>query len=365
MLLSLYHQSIELAHFYHAAMSSTQRAIVVTELGKPVSLTVDWPIPEPKQNQVQIQVKVAGLSPHDAKSRDGGLFIANALPAIITNDVVGEVTKLGEGVTNLAIGDRIVSHPEFDGSSTQNGLQEYAVADIDFLAKIPESVSDDEAATLPTNMIAPLVALFEALEIPAPWTDQAKIFDYANTSLLIMGGGSNCGKFGVQLAKIAGIGKIVVVGGNETEMKNYGATHVLDRHGGHDVVLERIRAVVGDDLIYAYDALNPPDTQILALNALSSYKKGVLARLLPLGPVDESKVLGKKAGFEVRNPFGSSQASPDLARPFWERVPMYLENGSIKPTSFVVKEGLNASHVNDVLDGYREGKSVTKTHIHL
>lgn len=100
--------------------------------------------------------------------------------------------------------------------------------------------------------------MFDTLEIPAPWTDQAKTFDYANTSLLVMGGGSNCGKFGVQLATIAGIGKIVVVGGNETELKSYGATHVLDRHGGHDVVLERIRAVVDDDLIYVTTLINPP-----------------------------------------------------------------------------------------------------------
>lgn len=81
--------------------------------------------------------------------------------------------------------------------------------------------------------------------------------------------------------------------------------------------------------------------------------------------MDESKVLGKNAAFEVRNVFGSSQAKPDQARPFWERVRMYLENGSNKPTSFVVKEGLNASHVNEVLDEYHDGKSVMKTHIHL
>ncbi len=244
-------------------------------------------------------------------------------------------------------------------------LQEYAVADVDFLAKIPDGITDDGAATLPTNIIAPLVALFDTLEIPAPWSDEAKNFDYAKTSLLVVGGGSKCGKFGVQLAKIADIGKIVVVGGNETELKEYGATHVLDRHGGHDAVLERIRAVVGDDLIYAYDAINPPEGQILALNALSSHTKGTLARLLPLGPVDESKVKGKKAGFEVRNVLGSSQAKPDLARPFWKRVPGYLETGKIKPTSFVVKQGLEASHVNAVLDDYRDRKIVTKTHIHL
>jgi NADPH:quinone reductase len=346
-------------------MSHTQKALIVSEIGKPVTLISDRPVPEPGTSQVQLKVAVAGLNPHDQKSRDGGLFISEDLPSILSNDVVGKVTKLGQGVSGIAVGDRIVYQPSFAPGSTQNGLQEYAIADLGALAKIPDSITDDEAATLPTNILAPLVALFDTLQIPAPWSPATKEFDYAGAALLVVGGGSSCGKFGVQLAKLAGIGHIIVVGGDEAELKSFGATHVIDRHAGNDAVLARIRDVVGDDLVYAYDAVNPPDGQLLALNALSSHKKGALARLLPLGPVDESKVLGKKAGFDVRNVFGSSHQYPELASGFWSRVTGYLENGQIKPLSYVVKKGLLASHVNEVLDAYRDGKSVKKTHLHL
>ena len=109
-------------------MATPQRAIVVTEIGKPVSLSTARPVPGPKPNQVQIKVTVAGLNLHDQESRDGGLFITGHLPAVLTDDVVGKVTKLGDGVTKVATGDRVVSNAVFDGSSTQNGLQEYAVA---------------------------------------------------------------------------------------------------------------------------------------------------------------------------------------------------------------------------------------------
>lgn len=351
-------------------MSSTQKAILLKELNKPVVLVEDWPIPDPGPSQVQLKVSVAGLNPHDEKSQAWGLFVKDArgnfLPAILTNDVVGTVTKLGPDITTLAVGDRVVSQPGFFiPGSPQNGLQEYATADLTALTKIPDSITDDEAATLPTNIIAPLVALFHALAIPAPWTPEAKTFDYATTTLLVVGGGTSCGKFGVQLAALAGIGRIVVVGGDEHELKGYGATHVLSRHGGYDAVLARIREVVGDELVYAYDAINPPEDQVLALNALSSSKKGALARLLPLGPVDESRVVGKTAGFEVRDVFGSSQAQPQLAGPFWERVPGWLETGKITPLGYVVKEGLTAENVNEVLNAYRDKKPVTKTHIHV
>jgi NADPH:quinone reductase len=351
---------------------STQKALVVTALNEPVSLVTDRPVPLPGPRQVQVRVTVAGLNPHDAKARDYGLFIANSLPAVLTNDVVGVVTKLGEDVpstmADVKVGDRVVFQAAFKGErheSVQNGLQEHAVADIDFLARIPDSVTDDEAATIPTTTIAPLVALFDTLGIPAPWTEEARGFEYEKVTLLVVGGGSNCGKFGVQLAKLAGVGRIVVVGGDESELGGYGATHVLGRHGGDDVVLERIRSVVGDELVYAFDAVNAPDGLVLALNALSNSKKGTVARLLPIGPVDETKVKGKMAGFEVKDVFGSSHAKPELAREFWARLPQYLEDGTIKPAQFVVKDGLKAEHVNEVLDAYRDGKSVTKTHIHL
>lgn len=346
-------------------MASTQKALLVTEVGKPVVLVKDHPIPQPGAKQIQIKVAVAGLNPHDYKAQGYNLF-KDTLPFSLSNDVVGKVTKLGEGVTGVAVGDRVVSYGGFAPGSLQNGLQEYAIADTFAFTKIPDSISDDEAATLPTNIIAPLVGLFSTLKIPAPWTPEAKDFDYAGTTLLIIGGGSSCGKFAVQLAKLADIGRIVVVTGSAQErLEKWGATHIIDRHGGHDAVLGRIRDVVGDDLVYAFDAINPPEKQILALDALSNHTKGALARLLPIGPVDESKVLGKKAGFEVRDVHGVSEAWPELCGEFWNRVPDLLETGKIVPLEYVVKDGLDADSVNEVLDAYRDGKSVTKPHIHL
>ncbi|KAK8012258.1 alcohol dehydrogenase [Apiospora marii] len=352
-------------------MTQFQKAIVVQEVGKPVVHVTNQPIPTPGPQQVQLKVMVAGLNPHDQKGRDFGLFTQNRLPAVLGNDVVGTVTQLGPGVQGISVGDRIVTQGsiEFDGGkSDQSALQEYAVADLSALAKIPDSVSDDEAATLPTNIIAPVVGLFYNLQIPAPWIDDArsKSLDYAGTAVLIIGGGTNCGRFAVQLAKLAGIGKIVAVGGSDAELKGFGATHVLDRHGGHDAVLARIKAVVGDDLLYALDTVNAPADQHLGVNALSDSRKGLLARLVPTGPIDASKVSrAKKAGYEVLNVFGSSQGNSELCEPFWARLPGYLLSGDIKPLGYVAKQGLDAAAVNEVLDAYRDGGRVVKTHFHI
>ncbi|KAK7943542.1 uncharacterized protein PG986_012655 [Apiospora aurea] len=298
---------------------------------------------------VQLKVAVAGLNPHDQKTRDAGLFVADgSLPQVLANDVVGVVTQLGAGVTDYQVGDRVVSHARMgswtEPRSSEPGLQEYALANVGAMAKIPPGVSDDEAATLPINAAAG--------------------FDYAGTTLLIIGGGSNNGRFGVQIAKLAGTGRIVVVGGDEAELASYGATHVLDRHGGSETMLARIRAVVGDDLVYAYDTVNDPAGQTLGLNALPSHKKGAITRLVPTGSVDEAQVVGKKAGFELRDAIGMSVYQQDEALTFWERLPGYLESGQIKPLKFAVKD-FSAAAVNEVLDAYRDGKPVSKTHIHF
>ncbi|KAJ4292940.1 hypothetical protein N0V88_005603 [Collariella sp. IMI 366227] len=268
-------------------MAAIQKAILLTKIGNPVILVSDRPIPQPGLNQVQLKVTVAGLNPHDQRARDIGNFVGNDLPAVLTHDVVGKVTALGQGVSSsgLAIGDRIVTLASLRPGSLQNGLQEYTLADVGALAKIPHSVSDDEAATLPTNVIAPLAGLFGKLKLglPTPWDPAVTSAQRESLTVLIVGGGSSCGKFA---------------------LKGFGATHVVGRHGGQDAVVERIRAVVGDSLVYALDAVNGPEGQLLALDALSNSREGALARLV-LGPVDESKVMGKAAGFRVLDVFSA------------------------------------------------------------
>ena len=345
----------------------TQKALLLKEARTPLVLVDNHPIPHPDDHQIQIKVTVAGLNGHDQKIRDLGIFLSRTgVPAVLANDVVGTVVKVGNAVTSFQAGDRVVSQADFAVGTLQNGLQEYAILDEQFTATVPSTIPDDDAATLPTNLVASLVALFHDLPIPAPWSPEAETFDYQKSTLLIIGGGSFAGRYATQLAKLAGIGRIVVVGGSQEVLEGYGATHVLDRHGTQDAVLESIRAIVGDDLIYAYDAVNMPAGQLLALNALSGHKKGYFTRLLPL-PIDHAKVLNKAAGFEVGNVLGISSERPELCREFWRRVPEYLEKKLLMPMQggYQVTSGLAADRVNDILDSFQDGGRVKHAHVHL
>jgi NADPH:quinone reductase len=387
------------------AVPTHQRALEVVEISKPLQLSQQRPVPAPSKSQILVKVLVVGLNPHDAKSRSAGLFLTppfaatSPLPAVLGNDVVGRVVSIGDAVkgTQLTIGDIVVSHADLrhvaagPSTSLQHGLQEYAVADPACTAKVPSGLAGglDAMATVPTNAIAGVFALFApprsgpnrtgGLGIPVPWMKDVSpewerkvdAFDYGRTTVLVVGGGSNCGRWAVQLLRLAGIGKIVVVGGKEEELKDYGATKVIDRHGGDEAVLARVKEAVGDDLLYAFDAVNVPADQLVAVRALSTKHRGSFSRLVRNPHVDlEAAVTENEIGFNVVDVLGGSQVNPEIAAPFWARLEGWMKTGVLKATPYervyIKKNWSDAeSKVNGLLDWYDIGAKVTRTHFHI
>ena len=349
---------------------SSQTALLVIEAGKPLTKSTTWPIPTPDSTQLLIRVTVAALNPHDQKVRDWGIWFKDDLPTPIANDIVGIVNKVGSDITKFNVGDRVFTYGNFlEKGHFQNGLVQYAIVEEAYTAKAPENFNDHDVATLPVNISASAIGLFEenhGLGIPAPWTVEAGSFDYAHTTLLIIGGGSNCGRFAVQLAKLVGIGKIVVLGGKEEELKKWGATQVLDRHGGDEAVHSRIKKAVGDDLIYVFDAVNDTETLYVGINALSSTRKGRVARLLPTRPHEAAKVTKKDDEYEVKDVYGIPHGQ-SLGKELWANISEYVKDGKIVPLKYEVADGvgLDAGKVNEVLDRYRDGKPVVQTHFRV
>src|SRR5207248_11252808 len=134
---------------------------------------------------------------------------------VLGNDVTGVVIALGSGVSSRREGDHVVGHANIAPGSTPKRIAAVCCAGCALPAVIPKGISDHDAATLPTNIIAPLVALFDeksGLGIPAPWTKEAESLTTRRRHYWLWAAGSNCGRFGVQLARLVEIGKIVVVG---------------------------------------------------------------------------------------------------------------------------------------------------------
>ncbi|KAF5599080.1 zinc-type alcohol dehydrogenase [Fusarium pseudoanthophilum] len=347
----------------------SQKALLLQEVGKPLTLGYRT-IPKPGENQLLVKVLVAGLNPHDQRTRDDGLFVTS-MPYVIASDIVGEVVTVGTGeyCAKFTLGDHVFGHTFAEGGFNNdfNAAQQYALVDARFVGRVATSgLTDDEASTIPVIVLAAFIALFAPLGhgIPAPFAAGAKSFDYSSVSLLVIGGGSNTGRAVVELAKLAGIGKIIVIAGkqNEENLKAVGATHVIDRRAPD--VLGQIRAITGDELIYAVDTVNAGLDQELGVAALSNKKKGTLITLRrPDGDFDAARIGPKTAGYERRLAFGVSPIHPELTMKFWEEVPRWYKEEKLRPSSFEVIEGLDADAVNKALDKYRDGNGV-KMNIH-
>ncbi|MFT9151830.1 MAG: NADP-dependent oxidoreductase [Lacticaseibacillus paracasei] len=158
--------------------------------------TIEAPIPEPKTGQVQLQVLGFGLNPYDASLRRGeqAAFRKVKFPVVPGTDVLGRITKLGEGVTDFAIGDLVLNYRPIGGYS------EYVTASTSKIYKKPTALSFLDAAALPQVGLAAFNILHYMLSLKPGQT------------LAVIGASGGVGAILVQLAKFEKLNVIAVAG---------------------------------------------------------------------------------------------------------------------------------------------------------
>lgn len=83
----------------------TQTALILSAPATPFTVTTR-PVPHPGPGQVLIKVHAAALNPIDPLIQKIG-FMINEWPAVAGSDGAGEVCALGEGVSEVKVGDRV------------------------------------------------------------------------------------------------------------------------------------------------------------------------------------------------------------------------------------------------------------------
>ncbi|KIW10801.1 hypothetical protein PV08_10100 [Exophiala spinifera] len=345
---------------------TTQTALALTKIGQPLTKIV---LPKPDNaNGKDLLIKVAavGLAPLDAKLRDAGYFgIGNRLPAVIGGDLVGTVLKAGPEVSNdFPLGSTVFAQCNFKDPKA-GGLQEVTTINGEYAAIVPPNLSAADAALYPINAMTSANAIFTpaGFNFPFPGTPDSEGFDYQSQKIVVVGGGSNTGKLAIQLAHIAGVGKIIAIASqsNETLLRSYGATHVINRHDPD--IESQVRLLTGDDLVHVLDTVNNPDRG-LAMSLLSNTKPGLLITLTP-GRSSDSLHAQKKAGVEEKQILGFPHVYPEFGHLFWKTFPRWLESGKVKPIKYNVIKGLDADLVNAALDKYTSGNGGDRYHVSI
>lgn len=129
------------------------------------------------------------------------------------DDIAGTVEAVGENVVGFHKGDRVAAFHEM--TTPHGAFAEYAIAHYYTTFHIPDSISYEEAATIPLAAYTSVCALFQELQIPEPWSPLAKTEE--KRPLLIYGASTATGAFAIKLAAAANVHPIIAVGSKRSE----------------------------------------------------------------------------------------------------------------------------------------------------
>jgi NADPH:quinone reductase-like Zn-dependent oxidoreductase len=202
------------------------KAVRFSRFGGPEVLeVVDLPDPHPGPGQVRIAVRAAGVNSSDVKKRKG--LMDRELPQTMGYEAAGVVDELGEGVADVAIGDRVFG-------LSADGAAQAELAVLSYYAPIPPSLDFAGAAALPA-----------AVETATRALDQLGVG--SGSTLLISGASGSVGSAAVQLAVARGAHVIGTAGpANHGYLRSLGAEPVT--YGEGLVERVRVRAPEGVDL---------------------------------------------------------------------------------------------------------------------
>ncbi|MFD1189139.1 MULTISPECIES: NADPH:quinone oxidoreductase family protein [Phenylobacterium] len=176
--------------------------------------------------QVLIQVAACGLGYVDSLLALGRYQVKPPVPFTPGQEVAGVIAEVGEGVTGLSVGDRVMA-------TLMGGLSEVVAAPAAVVSKTPDRLGFAEAAALRLNYLTALHAL----------TDRGAV--QAGEWVVVMGAAGGLGAAGVQLAKLLGAKVVAVASSPEKRAfcEALGADAVLDTEP--EGWRERLKAACG------------------------------------------------------------------------------------------------------------------------
>lgn len=191
----------------------------------------DVPDPVAGPGQVLVDIHAASVNGADWKVRAGKYAPITTFPYIPGRDFSGVVSALGNGVTELAIGDAVFGVCDVGQEAAY--AEKIAIRSA-IVARKPESLSHAECAALGLIGLTALVSVEDTLKLKSGET------------ILIQGGAGGVAGFAIQVAKHIGARVITTASAaNRDYVRSLGADQVID-YNAQDFT----RAVSGCDAVF-------------------------------------------------------------------------------------------------------------------
>lgn len=212
------------------------RAISVTSLDGPSAVElVDVPAPEAAPGKVLVDVKAIGVNFPDVLIIEDKYQFKPERPFSPGGEIAGVVKSVGDGVTNVKPGDRVL------GNTGWGGMAEELALEASRLVKIPDAMPFDEAAAF----IMTYGTSWHALK------DRANL--QPGQSLLVLGAAGGVGTAAIQIAKAVGA-RVIAAASSDAKCalcKSLGADATINYSSGN--IRDEIKALTdgkGPDVVY-------------------------------------------------------------------------------------------------------------------
>jgi NADPH:quinone reductase len=189
------------------------KAVQLKEYGGPEVLEmVEIEKPVPSGREVLIEIKAIGVNYADTARREGQYVVKTPLPFIPGAEIAGIVASVGDKVTSVKPGMRVVTLIE------SGGYSEFALADERSLIPIPEQLDYQNAVALPLQGLSAYHVLRTMGRLEK------------GESVLVHASAGGVGTLAVQLAKLFGAGKVIATASSSEKLE-------LARQMGADVLI--------------------------------------------------------------------------------------------------------------------------------
>ena len=253
--------------------------MVIREFGPPdVMKLEEVATPEPGLGEVLIEVHAVSVNRTlDTKVRAGKYARPVALPLVLGVDPSGVIAKVGEGVSNRKVGDRVTTALRIAGSSGADairlmgvhawgGYAEYVRAHADTTTIVPDGLDFPTATVVARHAPTGFHLLQDHAKVqPGEW-------------VLVMGAAGGLGSAGVQIAKYLGA-KVIAAAGSDERVKvglDLGADAGVN-YRAQDLTIEAMRITEGKGVNVVFENIGDPDLFPKAFNTLARYGRLVTA----------------------------------------------------------------------------------------
>jgi NADPH:quinone reductase-like Zn-dependent oxidoreductase len=314
----------------------TYKSIVVTRRGGPEVLqVVENDLREPSPGEVRIRILATPVCQDDVAVRRGNRPFLPKIPFVPGYSILGVVDATGEGVTGVAVGDRVAALTQF------GGYAEYTYLGEEQLVLVPASLDPAEAVVLILNYLVAHQCMHRAVQVKP------------GDKVLIVGASGGVGTAFLQLGKLARLEMYGTASPSKhSTLTDLGAIPI-DYHTQDFVQVIRQAEPEGLDFVF-----NGMGEEYFEGGLAVLRRGGVLVHYG--GPQSSARLFLLMAKLILYNVlpngkaikgYGTHRVDKRLLKEDWVQLFTLLEEGQIKPIIVATFPLLEAAKANELLEG--------------